>query len=278
MGKNREFLEKFSKQYLKYDDIAMKPDTLAVIYAEPTEFFPKERLAKMMDECPTPEGWTRIENGFMYNADDMYRVVENATHLDDRPIGAGVVINQDRFNDSQADIKAGRENFMRFVSDYLAIGNIHCIVPVKDQRKLIPRDWFSPSVDNLADRSYITASDFSITGDVAKEMVKHIYDGHPDSDTVYNSESDFIYDKQGDFVIDRDDERYRDMVASSASQYMKNTPAFRNMSLADLKELNSKFREVLQKTRELNRMMEEKGLVSMDEDLASENDIDHFDA
>lgn len=277
MGKNREFLEKFSKQYLKYDDIATKPETLAVIYAEPTEFFPKERLAKMMDECPTPKGWTRIENGLMYNADNMYRVVEDARHLDDRPIGAGIVINQDRFNDSQADIKAGRETFMRFVSDYLAIGNIHCVVPVKDQHKLIPRDWFSPSVDNFADKSYITASDFSITGDVAKEMVRHIYDGHPDSDTVYNSESDFIYDEQGDFVIDRDDERYRDMVASSASQYMKNTPAFRNMSLADLKELNSKFKEVLQKKRELDRLMEEKGLVSTGEDLASENDIDDFD-
>ena len=194
MGKNREFLEKFSKQYLKYDDIAMKPETLAVIYAEPTKLFPKEELVKMMNECPTPEGWTRIENGFMYNADDMYRTVEDATHLDDSPIGAGIVINQDRFNDSQADIKAGREQFMRFVSDYLAIGDVQRVVPVKDQRKLISRDWFKPSVDNLVDKSYIIASDCSITGDVVKETVKHIYDGHPDSDAIYNSESDFIYD------------------------------------------------------------------------------------
>ena len=242
MGKNREFLEKFSKQYLKYDDIAMKPETLAVIYAEPTKLFPKEELVKMMNECPTPEGWTRIENGFMYNADDMYRTVEDATHLDDSPIGAGIVINQDRFNDSQADIKAGR-----------------------------------PSVDNLVDKSYIIASDCSITGDVVKETVKHIYDGHPDSDAIYNSESDFIYDAQGDFVIDRDDERYRDMTTNKTSQYMKNTPAFGNMSLADLKELDSKFKEVLQKKRELDRLMEEKGLVSSDNDLVSENDTLDFD-
>ena len=277
MGKNREFLEKFSKQYLKYDDIAMKPETLAVIYAEPTKLFPKEELVKMMNECPTPEGWTRIENGFMYNADDMYRTVEDATHLDDSPIGAGIVINQDRFNDSQADIKAGREKFMRFVSDYLAIGDVQRVVPVKDQRKLIPRDWFKPSVDNLVDKSYIIASDCSITGDVVKETVKHIYDGHPDSDAIYNSESDFIYDAQGDFVIDRDDERYRDMTTNKTSQYMKNTPAFGNMSLADLKELDSKFKEVLQKKRELDRLMEEKGLVSSDNDLVSENDTLDFD-
>ena len=277
MGKNREFLEKFSKQYLKYDDIAMKPETLAVIYAEPTKLFPKEKLVKMMNECPTPEGWIRIENGFMYNADDMYRTVEDATHLDDSPIGAGIVINQDRFNDSQADIKAGREKFMRFVSDYLAIGDVQRVVPVKDQRKLIPRDWFKPSVDNLVDKSYIIASDCSITGDVVKETVKHIYDGHPDSDAIYNSESDFIYDAQGDFVIDRDDERYRDMTTNKTSQYMKNTPAFGNMSLADLKELDSKFKEVLQKKRELDRLMEEKGLVSSDNDLVSENDTLDFD-
>ena len=277
MGKNREFVEKFSKQYLKYDDIATKPETLAVIYAEPTKFFPKERIAKMMNECPTPEGWTRIENGLMYNADDMYRIVEDARHLDDRPIGAGVVINQDCFNDSQADIKAGRETFMRFVSDYLAIGNINCVVPVKDQRKLIPRDWFSPSVDNLADKSYIIASDCSITGDVAKEMVQHIYNGHPDSDVVYNSESDFIYDTPGDFVINRDDERYHDMLSNRTFQYINDFFAFENMSLADLKELDSKFKEVLQKKRELDRLMEEKGLISSDNDLASENDIDDFD-
>ena len=49
------------------------------------------------------------------------------------------------------------------------------------------------------------------------------------------------------------------------------------MTLADLKELNSKFREVLQKKRELDRLMEEKGLISSDNDLASENDIDDFD-
>lgn len=277
MGKNREFLEKFSKQYLKYDDIAMKPETLAVIYAEPTKFFPKEELVKMMKECPTPEGWTRLEDGFMYNASDMCRIVENATHLDDRPIGAGVVINQDRFNDSQADIKAGRENFMRFVSDYLAINNINTVVPVKDQCKLISRDWFKPSVDNFVDQSYITVSDCSVTGDVARETVKHIYDGHPDSDIVYNSESDFIYDAKGDFVIDREDERYRDMLSNRTFQYMNDFFAFENMSLADLKELDSKFKEVLQKKRELDRLMEEKGLISSNNDLASENDIDDLD-
>lgn len=277
MGENRDFLEKFSKQYLKYDDIAMKPETLAVIYAEPTEFFPKEELVKMMKECPTPEGWTRLEDGFMYNVSDMYRIVDNATHLDGSPIGAGVDINQDRFNDSRVDIEAGRENFMRFVSDYLAIGNIHSIVPVKDQWKVIPRDGFSPSVDDIVDHSYICVSDCLVTRDIARETVAHIYDGHPESDIMYNSESDCIYDMKGDFVINRDMERYHDTGVDKTSQHMKNTSVFKNLSLADLKELDSKFKEVLQKKRELDRLMEEKGLTSMDKDLISENDINDFD-
>ena len=46
---------------------------------------------------------------------------------------------------------------------------------------------------------------------------------------------------------------------------------------ADLKELDSKFKEVLQKKRELDRLMEEKGLVSSDNDLVSENDTLDFD-
>ena len=67
------------------------------------------------------------------------------------------------------------------------------------------------------------------------------------------------------------------MTTNKTSQYMKNTPAFGNMSLADLKELDSKFKEVLQKKRELDRLMEEKGLVSSDNDLVSENDTLDFD-